>query len=41
MTLYEPAAHCTAVDDVDPATHAYPAAHGPLQLAFVRPVVAP
>ena len=28
--LYVPAGHSTAVGDVDPAGHAYPAVHDPL-----------
>ena len=39
--LYCPALHCTAVALVDPAAHAYPAAHGPLQLLFVAPLTFP
>jgi hypothetical protein len=38
---YVPATHCTAVADVEPAGHAYPAAHGPLQDADVAPVLLP
>ena len=36
---YRPATHCTAVGDVLPAAHAYPAVHWPEQLA--RPGVEP
>ena len=39
--LYCPAAHTTAVALVEPAGHAYPAAHDPVQAALVRPVVEP
>jgi heat shock protein HspQ len=40
-TLYCPAGHAAAVDDADPATHAYPAEQGPLQDALDRPLTAP
>ena len=35
-TLYVPTPHTLAVAVVEPATHAYPAAHGPLHSALVR-----
>ena len=39
--LYCPAAHGTAVALVDPAGHAYPAAHGPLHDDVVSDVALP
>ena len=39
--LYCPGLHMLAVAFVDPATHAYPAAHGPLQLLFVSAATLP
>ena len=39
--LYVPGLHGTAVAFVDPAGHAYPAAHASLQLDDVRPVALP
>ena len=39
--LYLPCPHTAAVPMVDPATHAYPAVHGPLHDALVSPDVAP
>ena len=41
VTLYCPGLHNIAVAFVDPAGHAYPAAHGPLQLLLVDPVTSP
>jgi hypothetical protein len=38
---YRPATHCTAVGDVLPAAHAYPAVHWPEQAPDGRPVAAP
>jgi hypothetical protein len=40
-TLYRPATHWAAVALVDPAGHAYPAVHIPLQADEIRPDVAP
>ena len=39
--LYLPAGHSAAVALVDPATHAYPAVHGPVHVDTDRPLVAP
>ena len=39
--LYFPCPHIVAVAVIDPATHAYPAVHGPLHDALVSPDVAP
>ena len=41
VKLYCPALHCTAVAFVDPAGHAYPATHVPLQLLFVSAATLP
>ncbi len=38
---YCPVGQMDAVGNVDPAGQAYPAVHGPVQAAVVRPVVAP
>jgi hypothetical protein len=38
---YWPAAHGVAVADVDPAGQAYPAVHGPEQVAAVSPAASP
>lgn len=40
-TLNVPGAHMDAVALVDPAGHAYPGAHGPVQDVFVAPVALP
>ena len=39
--LHVPAGHTDATDDTEPAAHAYPALHGPLQEDSVRPVALP
>ena len=39
--LHVPAGHGDAVGTVDPAAHRNPAAHGPEQLAVVRPATEP
>ena len=39
--LYKPVVQMAAVDDVEPATHAYPAVHDPEHVATARPAVAP
>jgi hypothetical protein len=41
LKLYVPAGHVADVEFVDPAAHAYPAVHGPVQPDVVRPDVAP
>ncbi len=40
-TLKVPPGHCTAVGLVDPAGHAYPALHAPVQEDVLSPRVAP
>ena len=40
-TEYCPAGHIVAVDDTEPAGHAYPATHGPLHADDVNPDAAP
>ncbi len=41
LTLYWPAGHGDAVEDVDPATQKYPAVQFPLQPAVVMPDTPP
>ena len=38
---YWPAGHCDAVDEAEPAGHAYPAVHAPLHVEVVSPFVLP